>query len=149
MIPCPSGSASRAPRTTSPRIRPPFLTVERRVSVDRLDARDGRVSARLTSGKGGVFDAVVGLTGYRPDLSFLSELALEIAPSSEGAARLTRALGNAADCLVAPAVAACDLQSGEPGFHLIGAKSYGRLPTFLMQTGIGQAAAILDSLGAA
>jgi thioredoxin reductase len=128
---------------------PSFLKVARRASVESIGARDGRIDVALTGGGGGAFDAVVGLTGYRPDLSFLSELALEIAPASEGAARLTRALGGAGDCLSAPAVAARDLQSGEPGFHLIGAKSYGRLPTFLMQTGISQAAAIVDSLGAA
>lgn len=128
---------------------PPFLKVARRTSVESIALRGDRLAVGLTGGLGGVFDAVVGLTGYRPDLSFLSELALEIAPASEGSARLTRALGGASDCLAAPEVAARDLQSGEPGFHLIGAKSYGRLPTFLMQAGIGQAAAILDSLGAA
>jgi hypothetical protein len=127
---------------------PPFLKMARRASVESISARGGRLTVALTDGGGGVFDTVVGLTGYRPDLSFLSELALEIAPSSEGAARLTRVLGNATDCLSTPIVAARDLQSGEPGFHLIGAKSYGRLPTFLMQAGIGQAAAIVDSLGA-
>jgi hypothetical protein len=127
---------------------PPFLKMARRASVESISARGGRLTVALTDGGGGVFDTVVGLTGYRPDLTFLSELALEIAPSSEGAARLTRVLGNATDCLSTPIVAARDLQSGEPGFHLIGAKSYGRLPTFLMQAGIGQAAAIVDSLGA-
>jgi thioredoxin reductase len=128
---------------------PAFLTVARRASVESIQGGDGRLRVALTGGGGGEFDAIVGLTGYRPDLSFLSELALEIAPSSEGAARLTRALGNATDCLSAPAVAAHDLQSGEPGFHLIGAKSYGRLPTFLLQTGIGQVSTIVDALGAA
>ena len=128
---------------------PPFLKVARRASVESISARSGRLAVALTGGLSGMFDAVVALTGYRPDLSFLSELALEIAPASEGAARLTRALGDARDCLATPSVAARDLQSGEPGFHMIGAKSYGRLPTFLMQAGIGQAAAILDSLGAA
>jgi hypothetical protein len=29
-------------------------------------------------------DEIVGLTGYRPDLSFLSELAIDIAPATEG-----------------------------------------------------------------
>ena len=128
---------------------PAFLEVSRRASVESIHARGGRLTVALTDGRGGVFDAVVALTGYRPDLSFLSELALEIAPSSEGAARLTRALGGVTDCLGAPAVAAGDLQSGEPGFHLIGAKSYGRLPSFLMRAGIGQASAIVNSLGAA
>jgi NADPH-dependent 2,4-dienoyl-CoA reductase/sulfur reductase-like enzyme len=128
---------------------PAFLTVVRRASVESIATRGGRLGVSLTDGSTGEFDAIVGLTGYRPDLSFLSELALEIAPSSEGAARLTRALGTSNDCLAAPVLAARDLQSGEPGFHLVGAKSYGRLPTFLMQAGIGQAAAIVDALGAA
>ena len=128
---------------------PPFLKIARRASVESIAARGARFIVRLTDGAEGEFDAIVGLTGYRPDLSFLSELALEIAPSSEGAMRLTRAVGSVTDCLSAPAVSVGDLHSGEPGFHLVGAKSYGRLPTFLMQTGIGQAAAIVDALGAA
>jgi pyridine nucleotide-disulfide oxidoreductase len=125
---------------------PAFLKMARRASVESISPRGPRLAVRLTDGSEGEFDAIVSLTGYRPDLSFLSELALEIAPASEGALRLTRALGAAADCLSTPSVAASDLQSGEPGFHLVGAKSYGRLPTFLMQTGIGQAAAIVDGL---
>jgi hypothetical protein len=128
---------------------PPFLSVARRASVESISARGPRLTVALTGGGRGSFDTIVGLTGYRPDLSFLSELALEIAPSSEGSARRARAIGAAADCLSAPAVAAGDLQSGEPGFHLIGAKSYGRLPTFLLQAGIGQAQAIVAALGAA
>ena len=39
--------------------------------------------------------------------------------------------------------------SGEPGFHLVGAKSYGRLPTFLLQTGLAQLETVLDRLAAA
>ena len=127
---------------------PPFLTVVRRAGVESIDRRGGCLSVALTGGAGGTFDAIVGLTGYRPDLSFLSELALEIAPSTEGAARLARVVGGAADCLSAPVVAPRDLESGEPGFHLIGAKSYGRLPTFLLQTGIGHARKVVAGLGA-
>lgn len=128
---------------------PPFLRVERRASVDRVMERDGRVAAWLTTGRQGVFDVVVGLTGYRPDLRMVSELALEVAPSSEGAARLTRALSGAADCLAVPRVSAEDLASGEPGFHLVGSKSYGRLPTFLLKNGLTQLELVLDGLCAA
>jgi hypothetical protein len=125
---------------------PAFLTVERRAGVEALVARDGRIEARLTAGRGGVFDAVVGLTGYRPDLSFLSELALEVSPVSEGPARLARALGNVTDCLRAPRVEPRDLESGEPGFHMVGAKSYGRLPTFLLKSGLAHLESMLDAL---
>jgi hypothetical protein len=127
--------------------RPPaFLKVERRAGVESLRPENGRVAVELGGGRRGVFDAVVALTGYRPDLSFLTELALEVSPTSEGAARLTRALSSVTDCLSVPAVAAPDLESGEPGFHLIGSKSYGRLPTFLLRTGLSQIEAIVDGL---
>jgi hypothetical protein len=52
------------------------------------------------------------------------------------------------DCLSTPRVRAADLDSGEPGFHLVGAKSYGRLPTFLLRNGIEQLETILDRLAA-
>jgi hypothetical protein len=126
---------------------PPFLTVVRRAGVESIEREGGRLAVALGPARG-TFDAVVGLTGYRPDLSFLSELALDIAPSSEGAAALARVVVGAADCLSAPAVTGADLVSGEPGFHLLGAKSYGRLPTFLLQTGIAHARAVVAGLPA-
>jgi hypothetical protein len=125
---------------------PPFLTVERRAGVEAMARRYAQLEVRLTGGRGGVFDAVVGLTGYRPDLSFLSELALEISPATEGPARIARALANVTDCLSVPRVAPHDLESGEPGFHVIGSKSYGRLPTFLLQAGLAQLETVLETL---
>ena len=126
---------------------PPWLRVERRVAVQAFEpAEDGALRVHLGGDREVIVDEVVSLTGYRPDLSFLSELALEIAPSTEGAARLTRALANVTDCLSVPAVSPADLASGEPGFHLIGAKSYGRSRNFLLQTGYAQIATILDGI---
>jgi len=130
--------------------RPPeWLQVERRASVESLTAAaDGTIRVGLSAGRTAPVDHLVSLTGYRPDLSFLSELALEISPSSEGAARLTAALSRVTDCLSVPAVSAADLASGEPGFHLIGAKSYGRARTFLLKSGYAQLETILDGLTA-
>jgi hypothetical protein len=125
---------------------PEFLTVERRAGVEAFAARDGRLAVTLTGGGGGVFDAVLGFTGYRPDLSFLSELALDVSPTSEGTAGIARALAGVTDCLSVPRIRAADLDSGEPAFHLVGAKSYGRLPTFLLRDGIIQLETILDRL---
>ena len=125
---------------------PPFLTVERRTGIESLAAPNGGIEVGLANGRGGAFDAVLGLTGYRPDLSFLSELALEVSPTSEGALRLTRALASVTDCLAVPQVSDRDLESGEPGFALVGSKSYGRLPTFLLRTGLAQLERIVDRL---
>jgi hypothetical protein len=123
---------------------PAFLRVERRAGVEALGGENSSLHVALTGGRGGRFDAVVALTGYRPDLSFLSELALEIGPSSEGPARLTRALGHVTDCLSPPRVGDDDLLTGEPGFHFVGAKSYGRLNTFLLKNGHAHLETVLD-----
>jgi hypothetical protein len=50
------------------------------------------------------------------------------------------------DCLSIPALTPDDLESGESGFYLAGAKSYGRARTFLLQNGYAQAEAMLDAL---
>lgn len=125
---------------------PPWLRVERRAHVESLRSVDGAWSVELTGGRTVGADHVVALVGHRPDMSFLSELALEVSPVTEGAARLARVFAHVTDCLSVPAVASHDLDSGEPGFHVVGAKSYGRASTFLLRTGFDHLATILDNL---
>ena len=125
---------------------PSWLQMERRAAVESLCQEDGGIRVTLAGGRAVVVDEVVGLTGYRPDLSFLSELNIEIDPATEGSARLARALSNVTDCLSVPSLAAADLDSGEAGFHLAGAKSYGRMRTFLLKTGYSQLDTILNRL---
>jgi hypothetical protein len=124
---------------------PAWLQVERRSRIESI-GQDGSGTLRIVIGGDRVVvaDEIVGLTGYRPDLSFLSELALEIAPDTEGSARLARALSSVTDCLSVPSVAPSDLDSGEAGFYLAGAKSYGRARTFLLKSGYSQLETILD-----
>ncbi|HZI95513.1 MAG TPA: flavoprotein, partial [Patescibacteria group bacterium] len=128
---------------------PNWLTVARRASIDGLEPEGaGGGALRVTLSTGGVLvvDEIIALTGYRPDLGFLSELALEISPATEGAARLARALSGVTDCLAVPEVGPRDLDSGEPGFYLIGSKSYGRSRTFLIRTGLAQVERILEEI---
>jgi len=121
---------------------PAFLRVERRASVESVEAVPSGLQVAFSGGRGGDFDEIVSMTGYRPDLRFLSELALEISPVTEGSARLARALAGVTDCLSVPRVRPEDLASGEPGFFLIGAKSYGRSRSFLLRNGLDQLEAI-------
>ena len=122
---------------------PPFLDLQRWTSVEWLEDRGGRITVAFGKNREAQVDAVVSLTGYRPDLRFLTELPLEISPATEGAARLSRALGDPADGLTVPRLEARDLESGEPGFFLVGAKSYGRSRNFLLQAGFAQLETIL------
>jgi thioredoxin reductase len=125
---------------------PEWLQVERRTRVEWIRQSSDGLQVGIGGGRVIVADDIIGLTGYRPDLSFLTELAIEIAPDTEGSARLARALANVTDCLSVPNVASSDLGSGEPGFYLAGSKSYGRARTFLLQSGYAQLQTILDTI---
>ena len=128
---------------------PAWLRVERRAQVEAFTAPDGDagpIAVTLSGSRTVRVDHVVALTGYRPAPGLTDELTVEIAPTTEGAAGLARALANVTDCLSVPAVAPAALASGEPGFHFVGARSYGRATTFLLQTGFAQVETILDGL---
>ncbi len=91
-------------------------------------------------------DEIISLTGYRPDLDLLRETTAEISNITEGARGLYKALSNITDCLAKIEVHARDLQSGEPNLFIVGIKSYGRNPGFLLQAGNDQLDAIFASL---
>jgi thioredoxin reductase len=126
---------------------PAWLQVERRATLEAMTPLEaGKLRVHFTGGREFLVDHVIGLTGYRPDLSTVSELALTIDPATEGSAGLARALSNLTDCLSIPLATGEDLASGEPGFYLAGAKSYGRARTFLLQSGYAQLETILKRL---
>lgn len=90
---------------------------------------------------------VVAATGFRPDLTILAELQLDLHPGLESA----RLLGP----LIDPAFHSCgsvaphgwrELAHHEPGFFIVGAKSYGRAPTFLITTGNEQVRSVAAHL---
>ena len=92
-------------------------------------------------------DLLVPATGFRPELSMLSELRLELDPAVEA----PRKLG----ALIDPEFHSCGsvephgeslLAHPEPGFYIVGMKSYGRAPTFLMATGYEQVRSIAAAL---
>nr|WP_240663935.1 FAD-dependent oxidoreductase [Microbacterium enclense] len=103
-----------------------------------LIAEDGRT---LTA------DRVVVLTGFRPDLSFLSELRLELDPTLQAPVRIAAEVDpNVHSCGSVAATGAADLAHPEPDFYLVGAKSYGRAPTFLALTGYEQVRSVVAKI---
>ncbi|WP_372422664.1 NAD(P)-binding domain-containing protein [Salinarimonas chemoclinalis] len=116
----------------------------------RADADGALVVADEAGRTIGPVDRIVALTGQRPDLGFLRELRVDLDPWLECA----RAL--AAD--IDPNVHACGsvtphghaaLAHPEPGLYVVGAKSYGRAPTFLMMTGYEQVRSVVAALAGA
>lgn len=94
-----------------------------------------------------VADTVVVLTGFRPDLSFLSELRLDLDPTLEAPRRIAVEIDpNVHSCGTVRATGAADLAQPEPDLYLVGMKSYGRAPTFLALTGYEQVRSVVAAL---
>jgi hypothetical protein len=92
-------------------------------------------------------DNVIVLTGFRPDLSFLSEVRLELDATLQAPVRLAAEVDpNFHSCGTVRATGARDLAQPEPDFYLVGAKSYGRAPTFLAMTGYEQVRSVVAEL---
>lgn len=109
--------------------------------VERIDAVDS--GAVLVAEDGRTLpaaDHVVVLTGFRPDLSILSEMRLDLDVALEAPSRLAVEIDpNLHSCGDVAATGAKDLaHPQEPGLFIIGMKSYGRAPTFLAMTGYEQ-----------
>lgn len=106
-------------------------------AVVRLDAG---VKAALDDGTSLEVDRVLALVGYRPDRELYRELQLHECYASFGPMKLAATLigADGADCLAQPAPAAETLATPEPGFFVLGAKSYGTHSAFLIRTGIEQ-----------
>jgi Pyridine nucleotide-disulphide oxidoreductase len=104
-----------------------------------LIAEDGRALAPA--------DAVVVLTGFRPDLSFLSEMRLDLDPVLQAPRKIAPGIDpNIHSCGTAAPTLAGDLAHPEAGLYLVGMKSYGRAPTFLAMTGYEQVRSVAAEL---
>ena len=88
-------------------------------------------------------DVVVNATGFRPDLSMLREVRLELDDIVEAPKRLAPLIDpNLHSCGTVSPHGFAELRHPEPGFFLVGMKSYGRAPTFLLATGYEQVRSI-------
>jgi NADPH-dependent 2,4-dienoyl-CoA reductase/sulfur reductase-like enzyme len=88
-------------------------------------------------------DELVVSTGFRPDLSMLSEIRLRLDPAIEAPVALAPLIDpNEHSCGTVRPHGARELVQDDRGFYLAGIKSYGRAPTFLMMTGYEQVRSI-------
>ena len=91
----------------------------------------------------GPFDELIVNTGNRPDFSFHQELRYDVDPSTEAISKLATLIDpNLHSCGTVPAHGEKELRQPEANFYIVGSKSYGRAPTFLMATGYEQVRSI-------
>jgi thioredoxin reductase len=92
-------------------------------------------------------DEVIVLTGFRPDLSFLSEVRLGLDERLQAPAALAPLIDpNVHSCGTVYPHGVTELAHPERNLYLVGMKSYGRAPTFLALTGYEQVRSVAASL---
>ena len=131
----------------------PAIEVRRGVVIEALEPGAGeggklRVTLRRRQENGSgagksetvEVDRVVSLTGYVGDHRLYRQLQVHECYATSGPMNLSAALLGAAggDCLAQTSHGAEALVNPEPGFFLLGSKSYGRNATFLMRNGWAQ-----------
>ncbi len=113
--------------------------------VERLSSHDG--GFEITLGSNGKtetveVDRILALVGYRPDNRIYGELQVHECYASAGPMKLAAALlgdsASSGDCMTETSKGAEVLTNPEPGFYIIGSKSYGRNSNFLIRIGIQQ-----------
>ncbi|MBT2429647.1 NAD(P)-binding domain-containing protein [Streptomyces sp. ISL-112] len=126
------------------------VTVHAGTYIQALTPESDRIRVALAT-EGGPHeiscDHVVALTGYTGDASLYRQLQVHECYATGAPMNLSAALLGSAggDCLTQPSVGIDALRNTEPHFFILGAKSYGRLNTFLLRTGYQQ----IDELVAA
>ena len=90
---------------------------------------------------------IISNTGSRPDLSFLREVRLRIDSGLESSAAIAELIDpNIHSCGTVRPHGEKELRHDEEGFYIVGSKSYGRAPTFLMATGYEQVRSVVAAL---
>lgn len=119
------------------------VTVHTGTRITALGEDAGRIRASLvtTTGPGELAaDYLIALTGYVGDPTIYRQLQVHECYATGAPMNLSAAVLGAAsaDCLAQPVPGADTLRNPEPDFYLLGAKSYGRMNTFLLRTGYEQ-----------
>lgn len=119
-------------------------------SVERIDTTGNGLTIEATlAGKPFSLpvDRIVVATGFRPDLSFLSEIRVALDPAVEAPPALAPLIDpNFHSCGTVPPHGIDELAHPEVGFTIVGSKSYGRAPTFLMATGYEQVRSVVAEI---
>jgi len=142
--------ANRLAQGSDPRIEPCPGSFVESIARPRSSAR-ARLEVILKTGgrlRRERVDRIVANVGYTPDASIHSELQVHLCYATCGPIKLAAALlgEDGGDCLSQVQPSADRLSNPEPGFYILGAKSYGRNSTFLIRAGLEQIRTVFAAL---
>jgi hypothetical protein len=130
--------------------RSPAIELRPGTVTDSLEERDGRVAVSLRNGgvEEVVVDRILALNGGVGDASIYRQLQVHECYATCGPMKLAAALmaDSGGDCLEQASHGPESLANPEPGFFILGAKSYGRNSQFLLSVGWQQVDDVFASL---
>lgn len=120
------------------------------LKVRSISQTDSGLSVKLETTQGEqeiIVDRIIVSTGFRPNIGMLSELRLDIDEVVEAPRGLAGMVDpNAHQCGSVPGHGAIELAHIDKNFYIVGMKSYGRAPSFLMLHGYEQVRSIAAEL---
>ena len=124
------------------------VRLETGVRISRAMRTADGVAIATDEGKQlGPVDEIVVTTGFRPDLSLTRELRLDLDSWLEAPKQLAPLIDpNVHSCGTVYPHGASELSHPEKDFYVVGMKSYGRAPTFLLLTGYEQVRSVACAL---
>jgi 2-polyprenyl-6-methoxyphenol hydroxylase-like FAD-dependent oxidoreductase len=115
--------------------------------ISSIKTLDSSVTVGAVDGRTLEADVVVPCTGFRPDLDILRELRLNLDPAVEAPTELGPLIDpEFHSCGTVPPHGAKLLAHPDKDFYIVGMKSYGRAPTFLLATGYEQVRSVAAAL---
>jgi hypothetical protein len=115
--------------------------------LDRLTMTANGIVAGSGTRAAAPVDEIIAATGFRPDWSILSEIRLDLDPAVESPRALAPLIDpNIHSCGTVRPHGADELKQPDGNLFVIGMKSYGRAPTFLMLTGYEQARSVVAAI---
>jgi hypothetical protein len=130
----------------------PAVKAKRGAVVEEIAKPNGHFQVTLRNGAGSEkvdVDRILALTGAVGDHTLYRQLQVHECYATCGPIKLSAALlgAGSSDCLAQTTHGADTLTNPEPGFFIIGSKSYGRNNTFLMRIGWEQVGEVFGLLG--
>lgn len=134
------------------------LTISRLLDSGALTLTTGFLLERLESTEAGIVahgegvslpavDEVVASTGFRPDGELLAELRLSLDAGTQSPAALAPLIDpNLHSCGSVRPHGAEELKHPDANVYIVGMKSYGRAPTFLLLTGYEQVRSVVAAI---
>ncbi|MEO9801938.1 MAG: NAD(P)-binding domain-containing protein [Reichenbachiella sp.] len=118
--------------------------------VDAISKAENRIIITGESNKGVeqvVVDEIIVATGLKPDLEMLRELRISLDTIVESPVNLAPLIDpNIHSCGSVEPHGEAELSHPEKDFYIVGMKSYGRAPTFLLATGFEQVRSVVAAL---